>query len=68
MTLYPGCEVYWRRQEQQFIGTMKPGACRVKSQRSGKTLVITDNLVLSNRSLTILDQAVDETGAYTSLR
>ena len=45
MTLYPGCEVYWRRQEQQFIGTMKPGACRVKSQRSGKTLVITDNLV-----------------------
>jgi hypothetical protein len=64
MTLYPGCEVYWRRQEQQFIGTMKPGACRVSSQRSGKTLVITDNLVLSKRSLTILDQAVDESGAY----
>lgn len=64
MTLYPGCEVYWRRQEQQFIGSMKPDTCRVKSQRSGKTLVITDSLVLSNRSLSILDQAVDESGAY----
>lgn len=64
MTLYPGCEVFWRRQEQQFIGTMKPSACRVKSQRTGKTLIITDSLVLSNRSITILDQAVDETGAY----
>lgn len=64
MTLYPGCEVYWRRQSQQFIGTMKPGACKVKSQRSGKTLIITDQLVLSDRSLSILDQAVDEAGAY----
>ena len=64
MILYPGCEVYWRRQEQQFVGTMKPGACRVNSQRTGKTLIITDHLVLSNRSITILDQAVDEAGAY----
>jgi hypothetical protein len=64
MTLYPGCDVFWRRQENQFIGYMKPNACRVASRRSGKTLVITDNLVLTDHSIWIADQAVDETGAF----
>jgi CpeT/CpcT family (DUF1001) len=64
MTLYPGCEVYWRAQQNQFIGYMKPNACRVASRRSGKTLVITDDLVLTDRSLWIADRAVDEAGAY----
>lgn len=64
MTLYPGCEVYWRRQENQFVGTMTPGACRVASRRSGKTLVITDDLVLTKDAIWIRDQAVDEAGAY----
>ena len=60
----PGCEVYWRRQDNQFLGTMKPNACRIRSERSGKTLVITDNLVLTDHSIWISDQAVDEAGAY----
>ena len=64
MTLYPGCEVYWKRQENQFHGYMKPRACRVASRRSGKTLVITDDLVLTDHSIWIADQAVDEAGAY----
>jgi hypothetical protein len=64
MTLYPGCEVFWRRQENQFIGYMKQGACRVASRRSGKTLVITDDLVLTQNAIWIQDQAVDEAGAY----
>jgi hypothetical protein len=64
MTLYPGCDVFWRRQENQFLGYMKQGACRVASRRSGKTLVITDDLVLTDHSIWIKDQAVDDTGAY----
>jgi CpeT/CpcT family (DUF1001) len=64
MTLYPGCDVFWRRQENQFIGYMKPGACRVASRRSGKTLVITDDLVLTDHSIWIKDQAIDDSGAY----
>jgi hypothetical protein len=63
-TTYPGCAVYWRRQNNQFIGAMKPGACRVTSQRDGRTLVITDDLVLSERGLSIHDRAVDAKGAY----
>jgi hypothetical protein len=64
MTLHPGCEVYWRRQENQFIGSMTPNACRVASRRSGRNLVITDDLVLTKDAIWIRDQAVDETGAY----
>lgn len=64
MTIYPGCDVFWRAQENQFIGYMKAGACLVASRRSGKTLVITDDLVLTENAIWIRDQAVDETGAY----
>jgi hypothetical protein len=63
-TTYPGCAVYWRRQGSQFIGAMKPGACRVTSQRDGRTLVITDDLVLSQSALSIHDRAVDAAGVY----
>ncbi len=59
-----GCAVYWRRQNAQFIGAMKAGACRVTSQRNGQTLVITDDLVLSQNGLSIPDRAVDAAGAY----
>lgn len=64
MTLYPGCEVYWRRQENQFVGSMKTDACRVQSRRSGRLLIINDDLVLTPDALWIKDVARDETGAW----
>jgi CpeT/CpcT family (DUF1001) len=64
MTLYPGCDVFWRAQENQFVGYMRQGACRVASRRSGKTLIINDNLVLTDHSIWIADEAKDDTGAY----
>lgn len=59
----PGCEVYWRGQGAEFLGTMKP-TCRVNSQRSGKTIVITDNLKLNQEAIWINDQATDTAGNY----
>ncbi|MBC6402445.1 MAG: chromophore lyase CpcT/CpeT [Hyphomonadaceae bacterium] len=63
-TVYPGCEVYWRYQNEHFHGTMKPGACRVESRRSGRMLVITDDLQLSRSSIWIRDEAEDTDGNY----
>ena len=63
-TLYPGCEVYWRYQNGFYHGYMKEGACQVKSKRSGKILVVTDDLQLSPNSLWIRDEAVFEDGSY----
>ena len=61
---YPGCEVFWRRQENQFIGETVRGACRVESSRSGRTLVIEDDLVLTDSAIWIRDRAETPEGEY----
>ena len=63
-TTYDGCDVFWRYGNGHYHGTMKEGACRVESKRSGKTLVITDDLQLSPDSIWIRDEAVDTDGNY----
>jgi hypothetical protein len=60
----PGCEVYWRRNGEHFNGAMVKDACRVVSERLGKTIVINDDLMLSETELWINDQARDEQGGY----
>ena len=60
----PGCEVYWRRRGDAFLGEMKPGACRFKSERSGKTIVVSDDLYLDDDEIWIHDRAVDAEGGY----
>lgn len=57
-----GCDVFWRRQANQFIGYMKPEACSFVSQRSGKRIIIDDDLILTNSELWISDRAQDEDG------
>ncbi len=60
----PGCDVFWRRQASQFLGEMKPGACSFVSQRSGKRIIIDDDLVLTDSEIWISDRAEDEDGNY----
>ena len=59
-----GCEVFWRLKGDKFEGSMKPDACRVVSKRSGKTLIITDDLFLTKDEIWINDQAKDDQGNY----
>lgn len=61
---YPGCEVYWLRRENQFVGETRRGGCRVESRQSGRTLLIEDDLLLSAESLWIRDRAETEDGEY----
>jgi len=61
---YPGCDVFWTYGNAHYHGFMKDGACRIESKRSGKTLIITDDLQLSKDSIWIRDEAVDEDGNY----
>ena len=60
----PGCEVFWKREAAQFVGYMKEDACSFESSRSGKRIIINDDLHLSQDELWISDRAVDEDGAY----
>jgi len=66
---YPGCEVYWQRQnrgidDDHFIGFTKDGACKVISSRSGKTLLISDTLRLDAKQIWIQDRAEDTEGNW----
>ena len=62
----PGCEVMWRYvpASNEFQGTMKPDACSFVSQRSGKKILVSDTLKLTESEIWINDQARDEQGNY----
>jgi hypothetical protein len=60
----PGCEVYWTRDGDRFLGEMKEGACRIDSQRLGKTIIIDDDLVLTRDEIWISDRATDSDGNW----
>jgi hypothetical protein len=62
--LSPGCEVFWKKQGDHFIGYMKEKACNFISKRSGKRIFITDSLMLNDREIWIRDEAEDEDGNY----
>ena len=47
-----------------YLGYTKEGACQVESKRSGRTLVISDDLRLDAKSIWIQDRAVDSEGNY----
>jgi len=63
-TTYDGCDVFWKAQLDHFHGYMKKGACQVESKRSGKTLIIEDDLQLSESAIWIRDEATDANGNY----
>lgn len=60
----PGCEVFWKPEGDAFVGSMTPNACKIVSQRSGKTLIISDDLRLDDDEIWIADRAVDDQGNY----
>lgn len=64
MTQTDGCEVYWKRMDDKFIGYMKDKACNFISKRSGKRVFITDSLQLTKDEIWIRDEAYDENGGY----
>ena len=61
---YPQCAVYWTRRENQFVGQTRRGECRVESRRSGHTLLIEDDLLLTQDMIWIQDRAETEDGDY----
>ena len=61
---YPQCAVFWTRRENQFVGQTRRGECRVQSRRSGRTLLIEDDLLLTEDMIWIQDRAETEDGDY----
>ena len=57
-----GCDVFWRRQANHFVGYMTPNACSYVSSESGKRIIFNDDLLLTEEALWIIDRAQDEEG------
>lgn len=60
----PGCEVFWKKENNRFIGYMKEKTCNFISRSSGKRIFITDSLMLNSEEIWIRDEAEDEDGNY----
>jgi hypothetical protein len=58
----PGCDVFWRRQANQFVGTMAPDACSYFSAEQSQRIIFNDDLLLTEEALWITDRAHDENG------
>jgi hypothetical protein len=58
----PGCDVYWQRQANHFVGYMEPDACSYVSTESGQRILFNDDLLLTEDELWISDRAEDEAG------
>ena len=58
----PGCDVFWRRQDNHFVGYMQPNTCSYVSSESGKRIIFNDDLLLTEDALWISDRAQDEEG------
>ena len=58
----PGCDVFWRRQANHFVGYMEPDACSYVSTESGQRIIFNDDLLLTEEALWISDRAEDEEG------
>ncbi|MEM7640101.1 MAG: CpcT/CpeT family chromophore lyase [Pseudomonadota bacterium] len=60
--LKPGCEVYWKRAEDQFEGYLKPKACSYYSTRYETQVYLEETLTLRRDALLLNDRGVDGDG------
>ncbi len=60
--LKPGCEVYWKKQDDEFHGYLKDNACSYYSEKFKKRVYLNETLILRRDALLLDDAAVDEAG------
>ena len=58
----PGCDVFWRRQSNHFVGYMTPNARSYVSSESGKRIIFKNDLLLTEEALRFSDRARDQEG------
>lgn len=60
--LKPGCEVYWKKRDDQYEGYLKDGACSYYSERFQTEVFLNETLVMREDALLLDDYAVDGDG------
>jgi len=60
--LKPGCEVYWKREGDEYHGYLKKDACNYFSTRYNKQVYLNETLILMKDALLLHDKALDADG------
>lgn len=60
--LKPGCDVFWKRKDNQFEGYLKENECNYYSKRFGKQVYLNETLILRKDALLLDDKGVDKDG------
>lgn len=60
--LKPGCDVFWKKANNQFEGYLKNNACNYYSEKFNTTVYLNETLILRKDALLLNDTAVDENG------
>ncbi len=60
--LKPGCDVYWKRNGEQFEGYLQENACSYFSKRFNTEVFLNETLILRKDALLLDDTAVDSSG------
>ncbi len=60
--LKPGCDVYWKRANDQFEGYLKPKACSYYSTRYETQVYLEETLTLRRDALLLNDRGLDAEG------
>lgn len=60
--LKPGCDVFWKFEDNTFNGYLKENACNYYSDRFGKQVYLNETLILRKDALLLNDSATDIEG------
>ncbi len=60
--LKPGCDVFWKKKNNQFEGYLKPNACSYFSKKFNTQVYLNETLILRKDALLLDDTAVDKNG------
>lgn len=60
--LKPGCDVFWKLEDNSFKGYLKENACTYYSERFEKQVFLNETLVLRKDALLLEDSATDSEG------
>ena len=61
---WDGCDLFWKREPNQFIGRLKEGVCRFTSKRFGQEILLDEYLILSPEALWFADKGTSLDGKY----
>lgn len=61
---WDGCDLFWKRQSNQFVGRLKKGSCRFNSEKYGQEILLDEYLILSEEALLFADRGLSTDGKY----